>query len=305
MSVIVSGTGRSSNQLLVKGAAESVVARCSHVLLPSGTVVPIEAAHTAAITAATADMASSALRCLAIATKSLKGTDLSTYDGSAKHKGHAQLQDISRYTAIESGLTFVGLAGLQDPPRPEVRSAIGDCSLAGIRVIVITGAPPLCFLLSSAPLRAWPCTFHVGILPDLLTVERGRTARTCALERQSQLCTWSAVNFCLSQSAAHKTACSPDVDAGDNQRTAEAICKAIGVFPDDGSDLSSVSMTGRAFSELPLIRQVRPLSLQPHAELEQAAEHRRHASRVTPLPTPLPTLIRHSYMCACSGKCSA
>lgn len=39
----------------------------------------------------------------------------------------------------EAGLIFIGLAGLEDPPRPEVREALAKCNDAGIKVIMITG----------------------------------------------------------------------------------------------------------------------------------------------------------------------
>ncbi len=45
----------------------------------------------------------------------------------------------NRYSEVESGLVFIGLAALQDPPRPEVAPAIKRCRQAGIRGIVLTG----------------------------------------------------------------------------------------------------------------------------------------------------------------------
>ena len=50
----------------------------------------------------------------------------------------AEVQDGER-ELIESHLTFVGLAALADPPRPEVADAVASCKQAGIRIIVVTG----------------------------------------------------------------------------------------------------------------------------------------------------------------------
>ena len=58
--------------------------------------------------------------------------DLAKYDGP-QHKAHSQLQEPANYQGIESGLTFLGLCGLMDPPRPEV--------IAGITYLQCTDCP--------------------------------------------------------------------------------------------------------------------------------------------------------------------
>ena len=78
------------------------------------------------------DMADLSLRCLAFATKQDLG-ELAEYDGD-RHPAHKLLLDPVNYAQVETDLTWLGVAGLQDPPRPEVKTAIEDCRDAGIRV---------------------------------------------------------------------------------------------------------------------------------------------------------------------------
>ena len=68
------------------------------------------------------NMADKALRVLAVATKRLPGVP-DSYE--ANH--------------LENDLCFIGMVGMIDPVRPEVKSAIDKCRLAGIRPIMITG----------------------------------------------------------------------------------------------------------------------------------------------------------------------
>ncbi|XP_062081932.1 calcium-transporting ATPase 4, endoplasmic reticulum-type-like [Humulus lupulus] len=137
MGVIVNSRS-GTKSLLVKGAVENLLERSTSVQLADGTAVPLDQNIRDLILESLHEMSTSALRCLGFAYKE----DLpkfSTYDGDEDHEAHQLLLNPTNYSQIESELTFVGLVGIRDPPRKEVRQAIEDCRAAGIRVMVITG----------------------------------------------------------------------------------------------------------------------------------------------------------------------
>ena len=136
-------TKKTQNRLLVKGAANMVLDRCTHVKYSDGSVSKITGSLRRDLEKKITDMATRPLRCLALATK-----DESKLQNSLKHfqsiddndvREHPLLKDPSNYEDIESGLTLVGLVGIKDPARPEVADSIRKCTEAGIRIIMITG----------------------------------------------------------------------------------------------------------------------------------------------------------------------
>lgn len=96
-----------------KGAPDMLLAKCTHVLTDKG-IRKLTPDDEAAIKEANRGMAQKALRVLAAAYK--EGDDVS-----------------------EEGMIFVGLTGMIDPPRPEVRAAVAECRTAGIHALMITG----------------------------------------------------------------------------------------------------------------------------------------------------------------------
>jgi len=105
----------------VKGAPEVLLKRCTHMLTDEGLKLLTERVR-ALILANNDKMATQALRVLAMAFRILPET----------------LSDISP-EGVENDLVFIGLAGMMDPPRPEVREAIKLCRRAGITPVMITG----------------------------------------------------------------------------------------------------------------------------------------------------------------------
>ncbi len=108
-------------RVMVKGAPDVLLSRCTHML--AGDAVPLTAALARDVEGANASMADQALRVLACGYKDIK----------ILPAGELSSQE------LEAGLTFVGLVGMIDPPRLEVKDAVARCYAAGIRPVMITG----------------------------------------------------------------------------------------------------------------------------------------------------------------------
>jgi Ca2+-transporting ATPase len=109
----------------VNGAPDLLLDHCTHVYTAAG-VRPMTQHERGVIASATSSMAGRGLRVLGSAYRDLSGR-------SAHHfKPHE----------LEKELIFVGLVGMQDPPRAEAREAVAHCHRAGIQVAMITGDHP-------------------------------------------------------------------------------------------------------------------------------------------------------------------
>ena len=108
-------------RVMVKGAPDVLLSRCTRIL--NGTPTDLTADQVREVEAANAAMAERALRVLGAAYK----------DVDALPEGELTTEN------LECGLTFVGLVGMIDPPRMEVKQAVAECYGAGIRPVMITG----------------------------------------------------------------------------------------------------------------------------------------------------------------------
>jgi len=108
--------------IYLKGAVEAVLARCESWLDDRGNPAPLRVTD---IQEAVEAMAAKGLRVLAMARREIAQDTRNIY--------HADLT---------AGMTFLGLQGMIDPPRPEAIAAVKTCQAAGIRVKMITGDHP-------------------------------------------------------------------------------------------------------------------------------------------------------------------
>ncbi len=116
MSVLCSHGGK--NYVFSKGAPEVLLKRCTKVLY-GGKVKKLDNEEREKIMRQNSEFATHALRVLAFAYKE-------TRSSAADEK-------------MEKDLVFIGLEGMLDPPRDDVREALDECKTAGIRVVMVTG----------------------------------------------------------------------------------------------------------------------------------------------------------------------
>ena len=116
----IDGTKRTKRTAYMKGAPEVVLDKCSHIL-SQGKVHKIDSETRTRLLKVTEAMALQALRNLGFAYRELPH-DIGEIDEK-----------------IEQNFVFVGVMGMIDPPRQEVKDAIYMCKNAGIRVVMITG----------------------------------------------------------------------------------------------------------------------------------------------------------------------
>jgi Ca2+ transporting ATPase len=128
MSVLVGD--KNSQRLLVKGAPEAIIERCTHAVLgANGKKVKLTKKLSELLLKEVVDYGNRGLRVIALA--SVEDVESNPLLKKAK--------TTDDYLKLEQNLTLVGLVGMLDPPRPEVAGSIKKCKEAGIRVIVITG----------------------------------------------------------------------------------------------------------------------------------------------------------------------
>ncbi len=109
----------SSPVAYLKGSVESILQRCDQVFGDAESSLPLDPAS---VHRCVEELASEGLRVLALAR-----TEFPAATTSIQHQN------------VASGLSFLGLQGMIDPPRPEAVQAVRACQSAGIRVKMITG----------------------------------------------------------------------------------------------------------------------------------------------------------------------
>lgn len=120
MSILIEDSN--SKRFVVTKGAPDVLSNVSHSIIWNGKEEILTEELKNSIQMAIDNLASQALRTMAIAYKEISSNE-----------------NITHESEVENGLTFIGLQGIIDPPRPEVKLAVEECKNAGIQTVMITG----------------------------------------------------------------------------------------------------------------------------------------------------------------------
>ncbi len=127
MSVVVKG--QKGNFIFTKGASDILLKKCDRIML-DGKEQMLTRGHIRRIEEITERFANSALRVLGFAYKKINSVN------------HSDVVD-DKSAKLEENLVFVGLQGMIDPPRDDVKSSIKKANRAGIKVMMVTGDHPI------------------------------------------------------------------------------------------------------------------------------------------------------------------
>eukprot|EP01029_Cantina_marsupialis_P021357 TRINITY_DN50_c0_g7_i1.p1 TRINITY_DN50_c0_g7~~TRINITY_DN50_c0_g7_i1.p1 ORF type:complete len:1297 (-),score=480.05 TRINITY_DN50_c0_g7_i1:226-4116(-) len=142
--------GESNNTVLVmKGAPERIISRCSHVLM-NGEEVELTEELKNEIEEKQMTLQAEGRRVLGFCEKELPDEYTPDYEFNIDTRnfpmGEASIEqagDIVPDNKQLQKLTFIGLAALIDPPRVQVPPAVSKCKTAGIKVVMVTGDHPV------------------------------------------------------------------------------------------------------------------------------------------------------------------
>ena len=128
--------------VFAKGAPDVLLGYCSRIAV-NGAVRPMTQGDRQQILAAVERLSAEAYRTLGQAYRPLGTASLAAVPGvRINAAGHvADIADQS--DVLESDLIWVGMVGIIDPPRTEVRDSVAEAHRAGIRTVMITGDHPL------------------------------------------------------------------------------------------------------------------------------------------------------------------
>jgi len=156
MTVVVNDSGLKA---YCKGAPEILIKKCGYILL-NDKVVEFDEDLKKKVIVANEDMTDKALRVIGFCYK--------------------QLDNINTNENIEENMVFLGLAGIMDNPRPEVKGSIEKCFQAGLTPIMITG---------DHKRTAFAIAKKIGIAKDISEVITGEELDKMTDRDLKRLCT--------------------------------------------------------------------------------------------------------------------